>query len=138
MEASPTRNKTKSKPVKVTSIQPVQVEVISQTPQISGDIEANNTNELPHAQEVRTPSRSTISTLVGYAIPVVHGRVQPQSQNPNANFHLSEREKILMEGYAIARMIRSVSLLPSPPFSYSFFVVYLLSLRLVLSYYLVS
>jgi hypothetical protein len=97
---------------KIASIRPVQVEVVPHTPQTSGDLEANNGNgELPQAVEVRSPQRitlrPTISALIGYAIPVAPGRrVQPTNAAPNANFHLSEREKVLMEGYRIARLIR--------------------------------
>jgi hypothetical protein len=105
-------------PAKIASIRPIQVEVVPHTPQTSGDLEANNGNrDLPQAVEVRSPQRitlrPTISALIGYAIPVAPGRrVQPVNPAaPNVNFHLSEREKILMEGYRIARLIRC---LPQP------------------------
>lgn len=85
--------------VKIATIQPVQVEVISQTPQTT-DVESG----LPQATEIRQPIRiTTLQSFVGLAYPVAHTRrVQPAGHN------LTEREKILMEGYRISRLIRSL------------------------------
>jgi hypothetical protein len=96
-------NSPKPKALKVASVQPVHIEVVPHTPQTS-DIEAGTPNQnLPQATEVRVPSRTTFSAIVGYAIPTIPVL---RSQPVNGAGQLSEREKILMEGYRISRLVR--------------------------------
>lgn len=84
------------KSVSKQSVKPVMVEVVP-----ASDVE-NQQDQLPTATatEVRTPYRPvSISTVIGEAAPA------PESPRRAAGA-LSEREKILLEGYKTSRIVR--------------------------------
>jgi hypothetical protein len=81
---------------KASSVRPVHVEVV---PIGNNDIESHGAH-VPHAIEVREPYRpQTISALIGTSTSVVI----PAQRVAGS---LTEREKILLEGYRISRLIR--------------------------------
>jgi hypothetical protein len=78
------------------TVKPVIVEVVP-----VGDVE-NQQGDIPTATEVRSPYRPVaISTIIGEAAPA------PESRRRAAGA-LSEREKILLEGYKTSRIVRYV------------------------------
>ena len=84
-----------SNPPKVTKTiaSPVTVEVVP-----SSDVE--NQAGIPTATEVRSPYRPlTINSVIGQAAPA-------PDTSQRATPALSEREKILMEGYRTSRIVR--------------------------------
>jgi hypothetical protein len=96
------------------AIQPVQVTVISHTPQLDveedeedpASLRHESNGDLPRAVQVRLPERLSLRTLMGsLPMPGPPGRVRPDLPSA-ASFQLSPRENILMEGYRIARIIR--------------------------------